>query len=98
MTMLTHPLIIPRYAAAVVPVIPVDSPGQWSGFFLASQLCKVLLNKTGTSQLAQVQLFIIKNQRGDCLNPRTALTFMATHVRTCDLREEERRSFALRLP
>lgn len=33
MTMLTHPLMIPRYAAAAVPVIPVGSPGQWSVFF-----------------------------------------------------------------
>lgn len=60
MTMLTRPLMIPRYAAAAVPVIPVGSPGQRSGFFfffLVSQLCEFLLNKAGRSQLEPVQAF-----------------------------------------
>lgn len=36
MAMPTHPLMIPRYAVSVVPVIPDDSPGQWSVFCQAT--------------------------------------------------------------
>lgn len=73
MTKPTHPLMIPRYTVTEIPVISVDSPGQWSGFFFVRQLCKVPLNKTGMSPLnvttGMSSTFLSsKAKNADCLN------------------------------